>query len=125
MKSTTEWFIALKDVYQRQHNADKQAFVEILNQVNLSNGLNLVFDEREDIQVFLDNIYCLDFLPYRSISAQLQSPLETENYDNTAHLWYVGQRAVNAFYSKNKRFPSPTDVVELAAITQEIQSTRF
>lgn len=38
MKSTTEWFIALKDVYQRQHNADKQAFIEILNQINLSNG---------------------------------------------------------------------------------------
>ncbi|KAL4455130.1 hypothetical protein ABPG74_006512 [Tetrahymena malaccensis] len=122
MKSTTEWYIQLKEVYQTQHNADREAFVKILNQINTK---KLVFDQTEDIQVFLDNINCLEFIDFHSIDNELSKPLETENYDNQNHLWFVGQRAVNKFYQKNRRFPNPSDQAELSQIAAQIRETKY
>lgn len=61
MKSTTDWYIALKDVYTKQHNLDKDEFFAIVNQIN-PDPSKIQFSLTEDVQSFLDNILALDHL---------------------------------------------------------------
>lgn len=70
LTASTEYFIALQEVYSRRAALDRSEFRAILEELCHSIGRTMVDDDR--IEVFSKNARCLQFLSTSSLEDELQ-----------------------------------------------------
>ncbi|EGR30085.1 nedd8 activating enzyme e1 subunit 1, putative [Ichthyophthirius multifiliis] len=114
MKSTSQWYIELKEIYVNKHNQDKIKFLQILNK-----NFPLVTIDNEFVETFLENIYSLEVINYNPIYKQITSPQQIENNENLNHIWFVCLQSSLVFYSQYGKFPGPGDENQLNQIIQQ------
>ncbi|ORX93799.1 NEDD8-activating enzyme E1 regulatory subunit [Basidiobolus meristosporus CBS 931.73] len=115
MKSDTERYIALQNIYRQKAKEDLLAFKNHLNKLltRVNRPANSITEEQ--IEVFCKNTGFLTVLKYRSIAEEYRNSPKIKQIrqwleDETGNLpYYVIVRAVDRFYEAYKRYPGQED----------------
>ncbi|KAK9721383.1 hypothetical protein K7432_003453 [Basidiobolus ranarum] len=115
MKSDTERYITLQNIYRQKAREDLMALKNHL--IKLQTLVDRPADSISDdqIEVFCKNAGFLKALKYRSLAEEFQSNPNTKKIrqwleDETGNLaYYVVIRAVDRFYDAHKRYPGQKD----------------
>lgn len=103
MTSDTDNYLKLKKIYEKKAEEDRK---EIQSLIQLSN--HKITDE--EIKTFCDNLFNLDYIAYRTISQEFDSPKELEVFETDCYKWHFALRAVSQFYDKYQRYPSEVHI---------------
>ncbi|KAI8922701.1 hypothetical protein BC831DRAFT_474771 [Entophlyctis helioformis] len=106
MKSDTDSFVKLQEIYRAKAREDQAAVRRYLNQILGKVGRPADSISDEDVARFCKNASALQVLRYRSIAQEHASSLAASVYDengNLAYYWLF--RAADRFWSEHGRLP--------------------
>lgn len=118
--SDTDNYLRLKKIYEKKAEADRHEILTIIS--NLISKEGVISDD--ELKVFCDNIFNIDYIAYRSISEEFEKPNALEVFETDCYKWHFALRANSKFYEKYGRWPSlkeSTDVENFKSLLVEIQ----
>lgn len=120
--SDTTNYLKLKKIFEKQAEIDRHEIMGYIRQIISSES---VITE-DELKVFCENIYNLDYIAHRSIREEFDKPSPLEVFETDCYKWHFALRANSHFYAKHGRHPSlkePKDVGEFKTLLVEIQKT--
>jgi len=87
LTSDTNNYLQLKKIYERKAEEDRKEILSFIKETT-----NKVIEE-ENIKTFCDNIFNIDYITYRSIDEEFDTPKELEVFETDCYKWHFVLRA--------------------------------
>lgn len=116
----TDNYLKLKKIFEKKAEHDREEFHTFIKE--LLAGSNRSISE-EDIKTFVENIFNLNFIEYRTISQEFDTPTELEVFETDNYKWHFALRANSQFFEKYNHWPSNDDAQKLNEILTTLQKS--
>lgn len=104
----TDNYLKLKRIFEKKAEHDREELNGYIKELLAGSNRNI---SEEDLKTFVENIFNLNFIEYRTIAQEYDSPIELEVFETDNYKWHFALRANSQFFESENRWPSLTNVL--------------
>jgi len=117
----TDNYLKLKRLFEKKAEQDREELNGFVKELLAGSNRNI---SEEDLKTFVENVFNLNFIEYRTVAQEYDSPIELEVFETDNYKWHFALRANSQFFEAYNRWPSLNtdgDVQKLNEILTSLQ----